>query len=912
MKTLKKILSVVLVVAMLASMCIVGAAAAETEKTNYEEAVAVVTGVGIIEGDENGMNYTGNVTREQAAKIIAYLLLGKDTAEALKTSAAPFADVAATRWSAGYIAYLKGQGIISGVSDTEFDPTANVTGIAFAKMLLTAVGYGANGEFEGKDWDINTITFANDNGVFAGTKAADVAAPATREEAMLYAFNVLTGVPVVKYNKTFESYYSGKSALDPVTGNVYPWNTGADDPYAYTLAWTKYDMYQDYYDAFDDFGRPAATWIADGKKVAETVANIEPDAVLTGTVYSSNLYTALGKSIIKDLNESIDPVYKTNDAIQLVEDGIWEYDHVYSDPFKAGELTNGIGGDGATTEVYVFEPTTGRDYYVVRLVTYYEYLGEVSKITSDNKMTIDALAGGKKTVDGEDFDLTGYAKEDMVLYTMAAGEIMSITPVDYTVGTFTGFDFMGQALIDGVAKKVSAKDYDNINIANPDFTTTWNIEIGTAYKFYADSQGNLLMAEPYDEAGVTNTYNFLYVAGAQVQAETADPNEIIDAKKATVALNVVYPDGGKEVLNYAVKYNKTGDYYYITVNKVDYKIVGANQLVKVSDDSAVAIDTVFTGWMTYTLNDAGAVTLKDAAPEYATETTTFNLAAGKADFAPGKLANSKTVLKVVNAQGAVKAYTGVANFPAVAITSGEAIYTYAYGSDVAKTIYVFGTVSGDADLAYCAMKWSEDINGFTYMFYVDGAAQFILFEDSLAISAFDAGTGYVYELSEDDGVYSAARLTADTMVYTGTPGAVDVPFDIPGVGTIPANSSAVKGTVNSGIFQAMDMKTYAFKYAEFATIDTVDDNYFTTVEVETDEFDDSEVGKHFANTAGQYAAGKYVPSYTYYFDGNTKIYDCTQTPDGTLDSGDVFVAYVDMTATNTYSNNYCTIIWIVA
>ncbi|MBO7739305.1 MAG: S-layer homology domain-containing protein, partial [Oscillospiraceae bacterium] len=104
MKTLKKILSVVLVVAMLASMLIVGAAAAETEKTNYEEAVAVVTGVGIIEGDENGMNFTGIVTREQAAKIISYLLLGKNTAESLKTTTAPFADVAATRWSAGYIA----------------------------------------------------------------------------------------------------------------------------------------------------------------------------------------------------------------------------------------------------------------------------------------------------------------------------------------------------------------------------------------------------------------------------------------------------------------------------------------------------------------------------------------------------------------------------------------------------------------------------------------------------------------------------------------------------------------------------------------------------------------------------------------------------------------------------------------
>jgi len=303
MKTLKKILSVVLVVAMLASMLIVGAAAAETEKTNYEEAVSVVTGIGIIEGDENGMNYQGNVTREQAAKIIAYLLLGKDTAEALKTSTAPFADVAATRWSAGYIAYLKGQGIISGVSDTEFDPTANVTGIAFAKMLLVAAGYGANGEFEGKDWDINTITYANDNGVFTGTLATDLAAAATREEAMLYAFNLLTKVPVVKYNSTFESYYTGKSALDPITGDVIATATGATDPYAYTLAWTKYMLKQVDAGVRDDFGRPAASWTAAGTFVAEALANRTPTAVLTGSVYSINLYNTLGKTVISNLNE---------------------------------------------------------------------------------------------------------------------------------------------------------------------------------------------------------------------------------------------------------------------------------------------------------------------------------------------------------------------------------------------------------------------------------------------------------------------------------------------------------------------------------------------------------------------------------------------------------------------------------
>ena len=83
-----------------------------------------------------------------------------------------FTDVPA--WAADYVDACYANGIVSGVSATEFDPTANVTGVAFAKMLLTAVGYGQNGEFEGAAWDINTISLANQLGLYAGTAAADL------------------------------------------------------------------------------------------------------------------------------------------------------------------------------------------------------------------------------------------------------------------------------------------------------------------------------------------------------------------------------------------------------------------------------------------------------------------------------------------------------------------------------------------------------------------------------------------------------------------------------------------------------------------------------------------------------------------------------------------------------------------
>jgi len=559
MKTLKKILSVVLVVAMLASMLIVGAAAAETEKTNYEEAVSVVTGIGIIEGDENGMNYQGNVTREQAAKIIAYLLLGKDTAEALKTSTAPFADVAATRWSAGYIAYLKGQGIISGVSDTEFDPTANVTGIAFAKMLLVAAGYGANGEFEGKDWDINTITYANDNGVFTGTLATDLAAAATREEAMLYAFNLLTKVPVVKYNSTFESYYTGKSALDPITGDVIATATGATDPYAYTLAWTKYMLKQVDAGVRDDFGRPAASWTAAGTFVAEALANRTPTAVLTGSVYSINLYNTLGKTVISNLNEM------NHANINLfvdgeTETGTWStldyvnYDYVGSwIDIIAGEYTNQVSRTGATVELYLSQAVDTGDYNL-DIVVWYEHLGEVKRVSTAGgvtTLTIQDIQGGTVTVTSEQLDVTGIAKKDMVIYTVGsqnvADTVNSVAVVTPVVGTYSVYNNIYAAhVIDGAFVSTSAVG-DNSAIDT----------CGNSYEIYYNSLGQILWAEDYDVAGATGAYNYVYVQGSQAVVKGED---LINNVETKVAFDVVYPNGGQAVVYGAVKTDSTGEY----------------------------------------------------------------------------------------------------------------------------------------------------------------------------------------------------------------------------------------------------------------------------------------------------------------------------------------------------------------
>ena len=219
MRTLKKTLSLVLVVAMVLGLCVVGASAKDKVESftddyqkvgaAYQEAMGVMVGVGIIDGmTETALEPQGTYTREQAAKIVAYMLLGKSKADSLKCTVAPFDDVAASRWSAGYIAFCVEQGIIDGMTATTYEPTGTLTGFQWAKMLLCAIGFGVKGEFTGSSWSVNTALVAHKVNLFAGDLDGADHTALRREQAALYAFNALKTAKVA-YSPNVTSYVFG-------------------------------------------------------------------------------------------------------------------------------------------------------------------------------------------------------------------------------------------------------------------------------------------------------------------------------------------------------------------------------------------------------------------------------------------------------------------------------------------------------------------------------------------------------------------------------------------------------------------------------------------------------------------------------------------------------------------------------
>ena len=193
---MKKFLSLVLALVMTMSLVTVSAGAkdfSDDDSITYQEAVDVISEIGVVDGYTGGdFKPTDVLTRGAAAKIICNLILGPTTASALSASSAPFKDVPVSNTFAGYITYCAQEKIINGYSDGTFRPTATLSGNAFMKMLLGALGYDSAVEgYTGPNWSVAVIKQAagigldDGNDEFVGSKAV------TRQEAALYAFNML-------------------------------------------------------------------------------------------------------------------------------------------------------------------------------------------------------------------------------------------------------------------------------------------------------------------------------------------------------------------------------------------------------------------------------------------------------------------------------------------------------------------------------------------------------------------------------------------------------------------------------------------------------------------------------------------------------------------------------------------------
>ena len=211
MRNLKKVLSLVLCVAMMLSVMVVGAGAAFSDQSKIKntEAVDACTALNIIGGYPDGsFKPEGNITRAEVTKMICVALNGGKEPN-LATNATPtFSDVrtnANSAWAEKYIESCASQGIVSGVGAGKFAPAGNVTGTQLAKMLLVSLGYNPDIEkFTGNAWATNVNIIATQKGLYEGLESIDVSAALTRDNAAQMIWNALKAGEV-KYEYTLVS-----------------------------------------------------------------------------------------------------------------------------------------------------------------------------------------------------------------------------------------------------------------------------------------------------------------------------------------------------------------------------------------------------------------------------------------------------------------------------------------------------------------------------------------------------------------------------------------------------------------------------------------------------------------------------------------------------------------------------------
>ena len=314
---MKKFLSLVLALVMTMSLVTVSAGAkdfTDDSEITYKEAVDVISALGVVDGYSDGDFRPDDVlTRGAAAKIICNLILGPTTASALSAGTAPFKDVPVTNTFAGYITYCSQQGIISGYADGTFRPTGTLSGNAFMKMLLGALGYDSSIEgYTGANWQVSVIKQASGIGLDDGNDEFVGSQAVTRQEAALYAFNMLQAT-MVEYDQQNTIVVGDITINTTSTRKDVENNTNTDGNIdgerngdGLMQFGEKYFKDLEKKDATDVFGHPSSKWVYDGDDVG-TYANeadatyvVEDDDMDVGQVVTSSSYMNYSSSEAKD------------------------------------------------------------------------------------------------------------------------------------------------------------------------------------------------------------------------------------------------------------------------------------------------------------------------------------------------------------------------------------------------------------------------------------------------------------------------------------------------------------------------------------------------------------------------------------------------------------------------------------
>ena len=454
---MKKLLAMVLALVMTLSLAVSANAAfkdADKVTADYSEAVAVLNGMDVFKGYEDGsFKPQGNITRAEVATIIYRIYTGdvaKNDKSGLYATYNKFSDMAGAGWAQGYIGYCANAELVKGYPDGTFKPSGNVTGYEVLAMILRAVGYDKNGEFTGADWALNVAKYAEQLKILKNVdKNTNLGAPATRELVAEILFRAIQQ-NLVTYTPAFGYVTDKVQKLDQTT-----------------LAKKNFKLASS--DASDVWGRPTTKWFKDANTNEKFDKGEKVYVEIVATPAATYTVATAQCDICKDLGEK-----NSAEIVEAYTNG--KADKTLLTTYKATATTTKVGAQGQLLEYYEV-----KDGY--RLVVIDTYLAKVLKVTdakldsqghvrSEAELKLDVYGIDNsnfvlKGSDGENFE---YKEDEYVLIYVNENDIQDseiVKTVTASTKKYSGISYKEDELkLDNEWVKFAAKyaeDEDALN-----------------------------------------------------------------------------------------------------------------------------------------------------------------------------------------------------------------------------------------------------------------------------------------------------------------------------------------------------------------------------------------------------------------------------------------------------------------
>ena len=729
---------------------------------DYAEAVAVLDGMGVFKGYEDGsFKPTGDITRAEVATIIYRIYTGdvaKSDKSGLYATYNKFSDMTGAGWAAGYIGYCANAELVNGYPDGTFKPSGKITGYEVLAMILRAVGYDKNGEFSGADWALNVAKYAEQLGILKNVaKTTNLGAPATRElvaEMLFQAIqkDMVTYTPAFGY-QTDKALKLGQTSLGYKNFKL----ADADDE--------------------DVWGRPTTKWYKDSDKDLKYDSDETVYAEITATPDASfNVETSEC-----DICEALG-VKKTTTVVDTYTNGVKDTKDV---TYTATATKSMVGAQGRQLEYYEVDG----GYRLVVIDTYLAKVDSVKDektdakghVTSDAYMNLTVYtnyAGVDYVVKGDD-----YAKGDYVLVNVNKDTDNNVKIVGFTAK---------QPLVEIVSKAESfdgaqSKLWRNSNkhtIADKDYTDAVEFNHDEAQKstikftWFLDQFGNLIGSVALDRSNYAVLKDIIWNVGRPGSAE-ATLISMVDGKEYTATVDTFdgfsakegqnagywmadkndedpyHTSSRRDVFGYVGEELSDNDMYRgLAMYRVDTNDDGTVNLegiesVKKNDRQATVVDKLYVNYVENVSVDVktSAIVKSNGSEEASlTKSTNFIIRDGK-----GTKADPFTY----------ELKTGTKELPAM--KNVDLFYVDSDKDGFVDFVYVVDYISATLDPSYVfayTTEASEDFDAdiFTVNVYVNGEKQDIDFNaatyktlknnlNKLFVAEFNATTGVVDTLT---------------------------------------------------------------------------------------------------------------------------------------------------------------------